>query len=87
MPLEKLLAESEAGLEVEHYLRGVDSMFMADPPVTLTEKQERLCRNGNAFPTDRAPGKYRAYGKDGEFLALTQSDGEVMSTIKSFFEV
>ena len=87
VPLEKLLAESEAGMEVEHYLRGVDSMFMTHPAVTLTEKQERLCRNGNAFPTDRTPGKYRAYGKDGEFLALTQSDGEIMSTIKSFFEV
>ena len=87
VPLEKLLAESEAGMEVEHYLRGVDSMFMAHPSVTLTEKQERLCRNGNAFPTDMAPGKYRAYGKDGEFLALTQSDGGIMSTIKSFFEV
>ena len=87
VPLEKLLAESDAGLPVEHYLKSVDSMFRSYPEVRLNEFQERRCRNGNAFPCDVAPGKYRAYGKAGEFLALCQSDGKVMSTVKSFFEV
>jgi len=87
IPLEKLLEESDAGLPVEHYLKTVDSMFRSYPEVRLNEFQERRCRNGNAFPTNAAPGKYRVYGCGGEFLALCQSDGEVMSTIKSFFEV
>ena len=87
IPLEKLLAESDAGLPVEQYLLPVDSMFRSHPEAKLNEFQERRCRNGNAFPTDLAPGTYRVYGKTGEFLALCQSDGQVMSTIKSFFEV
>ena len=87
VPLEKLLAESDAGLPVDHYLKAVDSMFRSFPEAKLNEFQEGRCRNGNAFPTELGPGKYRVYGKNGEFLALCQSDGEVMSTIKSFFEV
>ena len=33
----------------ERYLRPVDSMFRNYPAVTLTEKQEKRCRNGNSF--------------------------------------
>ena len=74
-------------MPVEHYLKAVDSMFRSYPEIRLNEFQERRCRNGNAFPCEAAPGKYRVYGKNGEFLALCQVDGQVMSTIKSFFEV
>ena len=69
------------------YLRPVDSMFRNYPAVTLTEKQELRCRNGNSFSLQLADGTYRAYSKAGEFLMLAKVEGGVMSTIKSFWEV
>ena len=83
VPLQTLL-ETE---EPEQYLRPVDSMFRNYPAVTLTEKQELRCRNGNSFSISLPDGTYRAYGKDGEFLMLAKVDDGVMSTIKSFWEV
>ena len=73
--------------EPETYLRPVDTMFRNYPAVALTVKQEQRCRNGNAFSLDIADGTYRAYGQNGEFLALSKVENGVMSTIKSFFEV
>ena len=83
VPLETLL-ECE---NPEQYLRTVDSMFRNYPAVTLTEKQELRCRNGNSFSVKMEPGTYRAYGQSGEFLMLAKVEDGVMSTIKSFFEV
>jgi len=71
----------------EKYLQNVDTMFADLPAVTLTEKQEIRCRNGNSFTLKMANGRYRVYSQSGEFLALSQVESEVMSTIKSFFEV
>ena len=71
----------------EKYLRGVDTMFAAHPSVTLTEKQELRCRNGNSFSVDMPEGTYRAYNQAGEFLMLAKVDSGIMSTIKSFFDV
>ena len=85
--LEQLLEESEQGMEVERYLKPVDSMFASYPSLTLTPNQTKRVRNGNSFSHTAAPGKYRLYGNDGEFLALAQVQDGVMSTIKSFFEV
>ena len=83
VPLQTLL-ETE---KPEDYLRTVDTMFRNYPAVTLTANQETRCRNGNAFSVSLAPGTYRAYSQDGEFLMLAKVDGGVMSTIKSFFQV
>lgn len=83
VPLQTLLKTEEP----EKYLRGVDTMFRNYPAVTLTSNQETRCRNGNAFSVSLAPGTYRAYSQDGEFLMLAKVDGGVMSTIKSFFQV
>ena len=69
------------------YLLPTDSLFAACPAVTLTEKQTLRCRNGNAFSVSLAPGTYRAYSEEGEFLMLAKVEDGVMSTIKSFFEV
>ena len=83
VPLQELLVCEKP----EQYLRPVDSMFRNYPAVTLSEKQELRCRNGNSFTLGIADGTYRAYGKNGEFLMLSKVDDGVMSTIKSFFEV
>ena len=71
----------------EAYLRPVDSMFVQYPAVTLTEKQEKRCRNGNSFTVQTEDGTYRAYSRTGEFLMLAKVEDGVMSTVKSFFEV
>lgn len=71
----------------ETYLRPVDTMFTNYPAVTLTEKQEIRCRNGNAFSVNMEDGTYRAYSAAGEFLMLAKVDSGIMSTVKSFFEV
>ena len=83
VPLQQLLETPEP----EKYLRPVDSMFRNHPAVTLTENQEKRCRNGNSFSVKMADGTYRAYGRNGEFLMLAQVKDGVMSTIKSFWEV
>ena len=83
VPLQTLL-EAE---NPEVYLRPVDSMFRKYDSVTLTEKQEKRCRNGNSFTLSLPEGKYRAYSQSGEFLMLAEVKDGVMSTVKSFFEV
>ena len=83
VPLQELLETENS----EKYLRPVDSMFRNYPAVTLTEKQELRCRNGNSFSISLADGTYRAYSKEGEFLMLAKVESGVMSTIKSFWEV
>ena len=54
---------------------------------TWQEVFQDLCRNGNSFTLKIADGRYRVYSQSGEFLALSQVESDVMSTIKSFFEV
>ena len=83
VPLQVLL-ETETP---ERYLRPVDSMFRNYPKVVLTPKQEIRCRNGNSFSVQMEDGTYRAYGQNGEVLMLAKVESEVMSTIKSFWEV
>ena len=87
IPLRQLLDISEAGEDVEHLLRPVDTMFASHEKLSLNEKQARLVKNGNAFTADCADGTYRVYAPDGEFLALCRAEGGKVSTIKSFFEV
>ena len=83
VPLQELLDTAEP----EKYLQNVDTMFTQYPAVTLTEKQEIRCRNGNSFTLKIADGRYRVYSQSGEFLALSQVESDIMSTIKSFFAV
>ena len=87
IPLRQLLDLSEAGEDVEHLLRPVDTMFASHPELRLNEKQARLVKNGNAFTGTCADGSYRVYSPDGEFLALCRAEGGRVSTIKSFFQV
>ena len=83
VPLQTLLDAENP----EQYLLSMDSPFQGYPAVTLSENQEKRCRNGNAFTLRVPDGTYRAYGKNGEFLMLARVENGVMSTVKSFFEV
>ena len=83
VPLQTLIESENPGA----YLLPVDSMFMAYPQVTLTEKQEKCCRNGVAFTTNLPAGTYRVYGGNGEFLALSHMVEGKLTTIKSFWAV
>lgn len=83
VPLQTLIESENPGA----YLLSVDSIFMAYPQVTLTEKQEKCCRNGVAFTTNLPAGTYRVYGGNGEFLALSHMVEGKLTTIKSFWAV
>ena len=83
VPLQTLIESADPGA----YLLPVDSMFMAHPAVTLTEKQEKCCRNGVAFTTNLPEGTYRVYDQKGEFLALSHMVDGKLTTIKSFWSV
>ena len=83
VPLQTLITSADPGA----YLLPVDSMFANYPPVTLTEKQEKCCRNGVSFTVNLAEGTYRVYGKNGEFLALSHMVEGKLTTIKSFWAV
>ena len=83
VPLQTLLDAENP----EEFLRPVDSMFRNFPAVTLSDKQEKRCRNGNSFSVPMESGTYRVYSKQNEFLALSRVEDGVMVTIKSFFEV
>ena len=83
VPLQTLLEADNP----EEFLRPVDSMFRNYPAVTLSDKQEKRCRNGNSFSVGLEPGTYRVYSKKDEFLALSRVEDGVMSTITSFFGV
>ena len=73
--------------EPETLLLPVDSLFSAYPRLTLTANQEKQCRNGASFSIGRGPGRCRAYGQNGEFLALCEVIDGKLKTVKSFFEV
>ena len=83
VPLQTLIESSDPS----GYLLPVDSMFRQYPAVTLTEKQEKCCRNGVAFTCNLAEGTYRVYNKNGEFLALSHMVEGKLTTIKSFWAV
>lgn len=69
----------------EALLRPIDGLFSAVPALTLTAAQEKCCRNGAAFSTRQAPGRYRVYSHVGEFLALSEVTDGTLRTVKSFF--
>lgn len=71
--------------EAERLLMPLDSLFSSLPAVTLDAQQERLCRNGSAFPCSAVEGEARFYGADGAFLMLGTVENGVADAIKRFF--
>ncbi len=68
-------------------LAPVDGCFAGLPALTLTPAQAKCARNGASFSHTAPAGRYRAYGPEGEFLALMEANGERVSTVKSFFKI
>ena len=83
VPLQTLIESTDPGA----YLLSVDSMFRQYPAITLTEKQEKCCRNGVAFTCNLAESTYRVYAGNGDFLALSHMVEGKLTTIKSFWAV
>ena len=66
----------------------MDSLFQDREELVLPPSAEKKVRNGmTAVLPQLAPGEYRVYAQNGEFLALCRAQGGKLSTIKSFFEV
>lgn len=84
--LHDLLERKEQGADAEKLLLPLDTMFSQYPPLHLTPKQSKVCRNGGKFSVTLADGRYRLYQQE-EFLALGQCENGIMSNVKSFFEV
>lgn len=84
VPLEQVLTSSDPTA----LLLPVDTYFSGRPILILRPDAEKRVRNGMAIPCPDIPEEeYRVYGAAGNFLALSQVRGGVLTTIKSFFEV
>ena len=84
VPLDRVIAAGDPGA----LLLPVDSLFQDLPAVTVSQRQLKPIFNGAAAKArDLAPGNYRVYGPDGQFLMVGRADGTQLHTIKSFFEV
>ncbi len=82
------LDEIQAAADPAALLLGTDSLFADLPSLTLPEDAARKLRNGMTLVIPEvAPGQWRVYGQNGEFLALCCSKGGKLTTIKSFFNV
>ena len=69
-------------------LRPVDDLFRAHPVLTVNAQgTERLKHGGTLNYPNVAPGLYRVYSPEGEFLALGEVNKGRLTTIKNFFEV
>lgn len=66
----------------------VDTYFSGYPDLVAEPEQEKRIRNGAALPMPGLPdGRYRVYSQDGTFLALSQGENGILTTVKSFYEV
>ena len=66
----------------------VDAYFSAYPALTVKGSSEKKLRNGMTLVMPSlAPGQYRVYGENGEFIALCAAEDGQLTTVKSFVEV
>ncbi len=71
----------------EALLRPLDSLFSGYPAVTLRSPgQEKRVRCGNPVTLPgMSDGPYRVYGREGDFLCLSQARGGELTSVKNFF--
>ena len=71
----------------ESLLLPTDRFFSAYPAYTVpTAGRETRVRNGNPITDARLEdGTYRVYGRNGDFLCLSQARGGTLTALKNFF--
>ena len=69
----------------ESLLLPLDSLFSDLPAVTLSGVNETHCRNGRPFSLPLPDGRYRLYGKDGQFLMIAAAESENVIAVKRFY--
>jgi len=71
----------------ETLLQPADSLFAHLPAYTVPSAgRETRVRNGNAITDSALPdGTYRVYGRNGDFLCLSQAREGTLTSIKNFF--
>ena len=69
----------------ESLLLPLDSLFSDLPAVTLSGVNEAHCRNGRPFSLPLPDGRYRLYGKDGQFLMIAAAESENVIAVKRFY--
>ena len=80
--------EFAAEHDPQQLLMPADALFAEAPPLIVTMGQAAKLKNGAQIKDWQfAPGTYRVYAEDGEFLLLGRVENGVLTTIKSFFEV
>ena len=85
--LSEVIAAREEG-RAEELLLPLDRLFTDCPVLTVSPADERRIRcGGEVIVPGKPDGRWRVYGENGAFLALSRSESGVLTTIKSFFEV
>ena len=69
----------------ESMLLPLDSLFSGLPAVTLSGVNEAHCRNGRPFSLPLPDGRYRLYGKGGQFLMIAAAASENVIAVKRFY--
>lgn len=71
--------------EAESLLLPLDSVFSDLKAVTLSDLNEAHCRNGRPFSLQLPDGRYRVYGKGGQFLMVANVESEQVRALKRFY--
>ena len=80
--------EFAAAHDPQQLLMPADALFAEVPPLIVTMGQAAKLKNGAQIKDwQSAPGTYRVYAEDSEFLLLGRVENGILTTIKSFFEV
>jgi len=69
------------------FLLSVDSFFSDYPSVIANTCEEQKIRNGMKISFSAPNGTYRVYAENQTFLMLGRVEENMMTTVKSFFEV
>lgn len=85
--MEQILAFAQEHDPAE-LLMPVDALFAQHPALIVTLGQTEKLKHGAAIRDWHfADGTYRVYSETGEFLMLGTVKGQILTTVKSFFEV
>lgn len=71
--------------DAESLLLPLDSVFSDLKAVTLSDLNEAHCKNGRPFSLQLPDGRYRVYGKGGQFLMVANVESEQVLALKRFY--